>query len=131
MMGKTLPPRRTTSPVSDSPLTRRRRKRKTKGDDCTDDDDGNDDDDDFDDVYDDKKGFVDEIAKRVKLCASITGRADDAKDDEDEDAFATVLASTSSYAEMNSVLKRVHFEAKERWERRRATARAETDGIMK
>ena len=128
MMGKTPPPRRTTSPVSDSPLTRRRRKRKTKGDDCTDDDDGNDDDDDFDDVYDDKKGFVDEIAKRVKLCASITGRADDAKDDEDEDAFATVLASTSSYAEMNSVLKRVHFEAKERWERRRAT-RAEADGM--
>ena len=127
-MGKTPPPRRTTSPVSDSPLTRRRRKRKTKGDDCTDDDDGNDDDDDFDDVYDDKKGFVDEIAKRVKLCASITGRADDAKDDEDEDAFATVLASTSSYAEMNSVLKRVHFEAKERWERRRAT-RAEADGM--
>jgi len=133
MMGKTPPPERTTSPVSDhSPLTRRRRKRKTKGDDCTDDDDGNDDfDDDFDDVYDDdKKGFVDEIAKRVKLCASITGRADDAKDDEDEDedAFATVLASTSSYAEMNSVLKRVHFEAKERWERRRAT-RAEADGM--
>jgi len=128
MMGKTPPPRRTTSPVSDSPLTRRRRKRKTKGDDCTDDDDGNDDDDDFDDVYGDKKGFVDEIAKRVKLCASITGRADDAKDDEDEDAFATVLASTSSYAEMNSVLKRVHFEAKERWERRRAT-RAEADGM--
>ena len=127
-MGKTPPPRRTTSPVSDSPLTRRRRKRKTKGDDCTDDDDGNDDDDDFDDVYGDKKGFVDEIAKRVKLCASITGRADDAKDDEDEDAFATVLASTSSYAEMNSVLKRVHFEAKERWERRRAT-RAEADGM--
>ena len=136
MMGKTPPPpRRTTTspPVSDSPLTtRRRRKRKTKGDDfCTDNDDGNDVyDDDFDDVYDDDKkgGFVDEITKRVKLCASITGRADDAKDDEDEDAFATVLASTSSYAEMNSVLKRVHFEAKERWERRRAT-RAEADGM--
>ena len=85
---------------------------------------------------------MDEIAKRVKLCASITGKADDEDEDakvhEDEDAFAaTVLASTksssssSSYAEMNSVLKRVHFEAKERWERRRATARAETDGIMK
>ncbi len=127
MMGKTPPPERTTSPVSDhSPLTRRRRKRKTKGDDCTDDDDGNDD---FDDVYDDdKKGFVDEIAKRVKLCASITGRADDAKDEDDDVDAATVLASTSSYAEMNSVLKRVHFEAKERWERRRAT-RAEADGM--
>ena len=114
MMGKTSPP-----------LTRRK-KRKKKGDDCNK-DEGNDD--------EKEEGcFVDEIAKRVKLCASITGKADD----ENEDAFAaTVLASTksssssSSYAEMNSVLKRVHFEAKERWERRRATARAETDGIMK
>ena len=114
MMGKTSSP----------PLTRRK-KRKKKGDDWNTKDEGND--------FDEKEEgcFVDEIAKRVKLCASITGRADDAKDDEDEDAFATVLASTSSYAEMNSVLKRVHFEAKERWERRRATARAETDGIMK
>ena len=120
MMGKTSPP-----------LTRRK-KRKKKGDDCNK-DEGND---------EKEEGcFVDEIAKRVKLCASITGKADDENDDtkvrEGEDAFAaTVLASTkssssSSYAEMNSVLKRVHFEAKERWERRRATARAETDGIMK
>ena len=104
MMGKT-----TTSPVS-SP----RRKRKKKGDDFK--DDGN----------KDEKG-VDEIAKRVKLCASITGKGADAKEDADDDAV-TVLASTSSYAEMNSVLKRVHFEAKERWERRRAT-RAEADGM--
>ena len=121
MMGKTSPP-----------LTRRK-KRKKKGDDCNK-DEGNDD--------EKEEGcFVDEIAKRVKLCASITGKADDDEDDDakvHEDAFAaTVLASTksssssSSYAEMNSVLKRVHFEAKERWERRRATARAETDGIMK
>ena len=122
MMGKTSPP-----------LTRRK-KRKKKGDDCNK-DEGN--------VDEKEEGcFVDEIAKRVKLCASITGKADDENDDtkvrEGEDAFAaTVLASTksssssSSYAEMNSVLKRVHFEAKERWERRRATARAETDGIMK
>ena len=122
-MGKTSPP-----------LTRRK-KRKKKGDDWNNKDEGND--------FDEKEEgcFVDEIAKRVKLCASITGKADDENDDtkvrEDEDAFAaTVLASTkssssSSYAEMNSVLKRVHFEAKERWERRRATARAETDGIMK
>ena len=121
MMGKTSSP----------PLTRRK-KRKKKGDDWNNKDEGND--------FDEKEEgcFVDEIAKRVKLCASITGKADDedAKVHEDEDAFAaTVLASTksssSSYAEMNSVLKRVHFEAKERWERRRATARAETDGIMK
>ena len=124
-MGKTPP----------SPPLTRRKKRKKKGDDWNNKDEGND--------FDDEKEegcFVDEIAKRVKLCASITGKADDedAKVHEDEDAFAaTVLASTksssssSSYAEMNSVLKRVHFEAKERWERRRATARAETDGIMK
>ena len=120
MMGKTPP----------SPPLTRRKKRKKKGDDCNK-DEGN--------VDEKEEGcFVDEIAKRVKLCASITGKADDedAKVHEDEDAFAaTVLASTksssSSYAEMNSVLKRVHFEAKERWERRRATARAETDGIMK
>ena len=121
MMGKTSPP-----------LTRRK-KRKKKGDDWNNKDEGNDD--------EKEEGcFVDEIAKRVKLCASITGKADDEDDDAKvhEDAFAaTVLASTksssssSSYAEMNSVLKRVHFEAKERWERRRATARAETDGIMK
>ena len=119
-MGKTSPP-----------LTRRK-KRKKKGDDWNNKDEGNDD--------EKEEGcFVDEIAKRVKLCASITGKADDEDDDAKvhEDAFAaTVLASTkssssSSYAEMNSVLKRVHFEAKERWERRRATARAETDGIMK
>ena len=115
MMGKTSSP----------PLTRRK-KRKKKGDDWNTTDEGND----FDDEKEEGSCFVDEIAKRVKLCASITGKADD------EDAFAaTVLASTksssSSYAEMNSVLKRVHFEAKERWERRRATARAETDGIMK
>jgi len=122
MMGKTPP----------SPPLTRRKKRKKKGDDWNTDFEGNDDD-------EKEEGcFVDEIAKRVKLCASITGKADDedAKVHEDEDAFAaTVLASTksssSSYAEMNSVLKRVHFEAKERWERRRATARAETDGIMK
>lgn len=121
-MGKTPP----------SPPLTRRKKRKKKGDDWNTDFEGNDDD-------EKEEGcFVDEIAKRVKLCASITGKADDedAKVHEDEDAFAaTVLASTksssSSYAEMNSVLKRVHFEAKERWERRRATARAETDGIMK
>ena len=124
MMGKTSSP----------PLTRRK-KRKKKGDEWNNKDEGND--------FDDEKEegcFVDEIAKRVKLCASITGKADDEDDDAKvhEDAFAaTVLASTksssssSSYAEMNSVLKRVHFEAKERWERRRATARAETDGIMK
>ena len=112
MMGKTSSP----------PLTRRK-KRKKKGDDWNTTDEGND----FDDEKEEGSCFVDEIAKRVKLCASITGRADDAKD-EDEDAFATVLASTSSYAEMNSVLKRVHFEAKERWERRRAT-RAEADGM--
>ena len=123
MMGKTSSP----------PLTRRK-KRKKKGDDWNTTDEGND----FDDEKEEGSCFVDEIAKRVKLCASITGKADDedAKVHEDEDAFAaTVLASTksssSSYAEMNSVLKRVHFEAKERWERRRATARAETDGIMK
>ena len=116
--------------TSSPPLTRRK-KRKKKGDDWNTKDEGND--------FDEKEEgcFVDEIAKRVKLCASITGKADD--EDEDakvhEDAFAaTVLASTksssssSSYAEMNSVLKRVHFEAKERWERRRAT-RAEADGM--
>ena len=125
MMGKTSSP----------PLTRRK-KRKKKGDDWNTKDEGND----FDDEKEEGSCFVDEIAKRVKLCASITGKADDEDDDAKvhEDAFAaTVLASTksssssSSYAEMNSVLKRVHFEAKERWERRRATARAETDGIMK
>ena len=123
MMGKTPP----------SPPLTRRKKRKKKGDDWNTDFEGND-----DDEKEEEGCFVDEIAKRVKLCASITGKADDedAKVHEDEDAFAaTVLASTksssSSYAEMNSVLKRVHFEAKERWERRRATARAETDGIMK
>ncbi len=112
------------------------KKWKKKGDDWNTKHEGND----FDDEKEEGSCFVDEIAKRVKLCASITGKADDDEDDDakvHEDAFAaTVLASTkssssSSYAEMNSVLKRVHFEAKERWERRRATARAETDGIMK